>query len=357
LLDDFIATHRAEIIQRARAKASARSSLQPNDSDLDKGIPLFLDQLAVALQRSTHAPLASDSSGDNPGHATAHGGNLQRTGFTIGQVVHGYGDVCQSVTELALELDAPITVDDFRLFNRCLDNSIAEAVTEYERQREESSSSRGTERAAILAHELRNSLHTAMLAFGVMKRGAVGPDSSTMALLNRSLTRLHDLLERSIALVRLEAGIPQMSRIALATVIEDAEIACTLEAASRGVTFAVSSTADVDVDGDRLLLAGALANLLQNAFKFTPKGGHVSLTTRLVSGRALIDIEDACGGLPGDKAEELFHFFEQHSADRSGLGVGLSVSRKSIRAMNGEIHVRNLPSKGCVFTIDLPQAR
>ncbi len=321
-----------------------------------RGSRSFWTNSSIALHRSTWSGDAKTSEPSTDGHATAHGGNLQRTGFTIGQVVHGYGDVCQSVTELALKLDASITVDDFRLFNRCLDNSIAQAVTEYERQREVSSSSRGTERAAILAHELRNSLHTAMLAFGVMKRGAVGPDSSTMALLNRSLTRLHDLLERSIAQVRLEAGIPQISRIALATIIEDAEIACTLEAASRGVTFAVSSTPDVEVNGDRLLLAGALANLLQNAFKFTPKGGHVSLTTRVASGRALIDIEDTCGGIPGDKADELFHFFEQHGTDRTGLGVGLSVARKSIRAMNGDIHVRNLPSRGCVFTIDLPQA-
>jgi signal transduction histidine kinase len=146
-----------------------------------------------------------------------------------------------------------------------------------------------------------------------------------------------------------------MSPIALATVIEDAEIAATLEAASRGVTFAVSSTPGVEVEGDRLLLAGALANLLQNAFKFTPTGGHVSLTTRVDSGRALIDVADACGGLPVEKAEELFRLFERRGVDRSGLGVGLSVSRKSVRAMNGDIHVRNLPTKGCVFTIDLPQ--
>jgi signal transduction histidine kinase len=368
VLDDFIATQRDEIIRRARQKASSRSNLQPNDSDLDKGIPLFLDQLVATLNRSASGardvPPAADPSTSgvrapapvSEGHATAHGGNLQRMGFSIAQVVHGYGDVCQTVTELAIERDASITVDDFRLFNRCLDDAIADAVTEYEKQREASVAGRGTERVAVLAHELRNSLHTAMLAFGVMKRGAVGPDSSTMAVLNRSLTRLHDLLERSIAQVRLESGAPQLERITLATLIEDAEIASALEASNRGVTFSVSSTAGVEVEGDRLLLAGAIANLLNNAFKFTHVGGHVTLATRVVSGRALIDIEDACGGLPVEKAEELFRFFEQRSTDRSGLGVGLPVSRQSVRAMNGDIHVRGIPSKGCVFTIDLPLA-
>jgi hypothetical protein len=52
-------------------------------------------------------------------------------GFTVGQVVHGYGDVCQAVTDLAVEMGAPISTDDFRTLNRCLDDAIAGAVTEY----------------------------------------------------------------------------------------------------------------------------------------------------------------------------------------------------------------------------------
>ena len=60
-----------------------------------------------------------------------HGRELRLQGFTVSQVVHDYGDVCQSITDLAMERDAPISVDDFRTLNRCLDDAIASAVTEY----------------------------------------------------------------------------------------------------------------------------------------------------------------------------------------------------------------------------------
>ena len=56
----------------------------------------------------------------------------------MSQVVHDYGDVCQAITELAVEMDAPISTDDFRMLNRCLDDAIAGAVTEYGRERNQS---------------------------------------------------------------------------------------------------------------------------------------------------------------------------------------------------------------------------
>ena len=67
-------------------------------------------------------------------------------------------------------------------------------------------------------------------------------------------------------------------------------------------------------------------------------------------------MEDECGGLPPGKAEDLFRPFEQRGADKTGLGLGLSISMKGVRANGGEIRVRNLPGKGCTFTVDLPRA-
>jgi hypothetical protein len=88
------------------------------------------------------------------------------------------------------------------------------------------------------------------------------------------------------------------------------------------------------------LLAGAVTNLLQNAFKFARRGGHVSLGTSSTEDRVLIEVEDECGGLAPGKAEELFRPFER---------------RRSVEAIGGEIHVRDIPGHGCVFTIDLPR--
>ena len=314
------------------------------------GVPLFLDQIVEILR------LSSDGSGEIGKSANLHGGDLLQRGFTVGQVVYDYGDICQVITELAMEQNAPISNDEFHTFNRCLDDAIAHAVTEYERQREQRSSDQGTERLASLAHELRNLLSSASLAFHILKQGHVAIGGSTGAVLERSLSGLHNLINRSLAEVRIEAGIDVRDRIGMAELVEEVEIAAALDAKDRGIDLSVGLVGpQVAVAGDRQVLAAAVSNLLQNAFKFTRPQGHVALNTRATAERVLIDIEDECGGLPPGKAEALFEPFQQRGANRTGLGLGLTITRRGIQAMGGEVQVRNLPGRGCVFTIDLPR--
>jgi signal transduction histidine kinase len=351
MLHELITTHRALIIERTRTQLGKRSSLRPTDFELDQGIPLFLDQLSETLRISTASVRSMDA------NAAKHGAELLRMGFSVSQVVHGYGDVCQVVTELALELDAPIATDEFRVFNRCLDDAIASAVVEYERQRDAEISRQGTERLGVLAHELRNALSTAMLAFGTLKRGVVGPDSSTGTLLNRSLLRLRDLVDRSLSEVRLEAGVVDLQDVLVSDLIEEVAIAAAVEAGLRGVSFTVKACdAPLRVEADGQLLIGAVQNLVQNALKFTPRGGHVTLIVDDVEGQVLIEVRDECGGILSDKLDELFKAFSQHGADRTGLGLGLWISRASVTAIGGTLALRNLPNQGCAFSIKLPKS-
>ena len=111
-VDDFIAEHRDEIIRRCRAKVATRSVPPPTEAEIDHGVPLFLDQLVDALR------LGLSSSPEIGSSAVLHGHDLLRQGFTVSQVVHDYGDVCQSITELAMETNAPISTDDFRRVER-----------------------------------------------------------------------------------------------------------------------------------------------------------------------------------------------------------------------------------------------
>jgi hypothetical protein len=67
-------------------------------------------------------------------------------------------------------------------------------------------------------------------------------------------------------------------------------------------------------------------------------------------------VEDECGGLPPGKVDELFQPFQQRGANRSGLGLGLTISRRGVEAMGGRMAARNLPGQGCVFSIDLPRS-
>ena len=361
MLQDFIAANRELIIERARQRVRARSTPPSTEAKLENGIPLFLTQLVDALApaiggapalhvvRTTDSHKIADS-------ASLHGHELLKSGFTVAQVVHGYGDVCQSVTELAGETNAKISPEEFQVFNHCLDEAIAAAVTAYAGQRELDLAYEGRERLGFLAHELRNLLNSAVLSFDVLKRGVVGPRGSTGAIHARSLSRLGTLVERALAEVRLEAGSRLMERIAVVELIEEIEISAKMQAESLRMQLTVSSVdGDVSVDADRQLLLSAVSNLLQNAFKFTHAHGTVALVARATSERVLIQVADECGGLPPGKAEELFQPFTQRSRDRSGLGLGLTIARSAVRANFGELSVHDVPGKGCVFTIDLPR--
>src|SRR5688572_10003308 len=112
MLHEFIAVNRDEIIRRCRAKVAKRLVPPPTEAEIDHGVPVFLDQLGNALRLGlTSSPEISRS-------AIRHGHDLLLQGFTVSQVVHDYGDVCQAITELAIELEAPISTDDFRTLNR-----------------------------------------------------------------------------------------------------------------------------------------------------------------------------------------------------------------------------------------------
>jgi signal transduction histidine kinase len=349
MLYEFLTANLDEIIARARATVAKRIAPRPTDEELKNGVPLFLRQLIETLR------LSLSSRDEMAKSATLHGGELLRRGYTIAQVVHDYGDICQVVTSLAIELNAPITAQEFNILNGCLDDAIAEAVTEYARQRDQTIATQETERVGALAHELRNLLNTSQLAFEMLKMGNVGVNGSTSAVLDRGLTRLRHLVNRSLTEVRLEAQTHRKEPIAMDAFIEDVEVDACIEARSRQIQLTVAPVDHaVVIAGDRQLLASAVVNILQNAFKFTRPHSHVALTVRATESRVLIEVEDECGGLAGG-AEGLFRPFEQRSADRSGLGLGLSITRQAVAANCGEVRVRDMPGHGCVFTIDLPR--
>ena len=159
----------------------------------------------------------------------------------------------------------------------------------------------GAERLGFLAHELRNLINTAILAFEVLKTGNVGVGGSTGAVLHRSLVGLRALIGRSLAEVRLTQGIqnadanrrcPSSSTKSSPPRRMDAQT----HAASRLTVMPVE--AGMAIEADRQVLAAVVGNLLQNAFKFTRPRTTVTLRVRASAERVLIEVEDECGGLP-----------------------------------------------------------
>ena len=377
MLHQFLTLHRTELIDRCRSKVIQRRTPEVTQAELEHGIPLFLAQLVKTLRvEQSSEPMRSrrvsgPSGGGTPvlseiGETAArHGRELLQHGFTVDQVVHDYGDLCQAIMEVAVEHGAAIEVEEFRTLNRCLDNAIADAVTEFSYQREvqrdlrvaDKGAQALNERFGMLAHELRNLIQSATLAFTAIKGGQVGLAGATGAVLDRSLTGLRNLVDRPLADVRATAGLPARHQlISAADFIAEVEVSMALEAQARECGFTVSVVdPQLAVDVDRDLLLSAVGNLLQNAFKFTAHGTEVSLNIYAAADRIRIDVEDNCGGLPPGDPETMFLPFTQRGTDRSGLGLGLSIARRSVEANHGSLNVRDLPGTGCVFTIDLPR--
>ena len=184
-LDQFIDQNGEELLRRCRVKVGKRESPPATEGEVDGGVPLFLAQLSEELR---HGPSKTHEISKG---AMKHGHDLLVRGFNISQVVHGYGDVCQSITDLAVETGAPISTNDFRTLNRCLDDAIAGAVTEFSRAQD---ISRDGE-----SHELQALIRTTITAFEVLQSGNVGVGGSTGAVVLRSLHAMEALVNRQSA--------------------------------------------------------------------------------------------------------------------------------------------------------------
>jgi signal transduction histidine kinase len=348
-LADFLVQNRELIERRTCEVFFARSKPAPDVSQLGRGIPLFMEQLIATLNDENTDDRALART------ATAYGARLFTLGFTVSELVHGYGSVCSVVTKLARERAFEVATRDFEVFNRTLDVAIAEAVTAHEIERTAQASAREDERIGALAHELRNTLSAAAMAFDVIKQGTVGMRGQTADVLDRSLTRMGALIDRSLAEVRLRTDpAPVAERFRLADALDQIGATVRREIETRNLQFVLEVDREAEVETDRQFLLSAVSNLVQNALKYTPADGHVSVRGHCTDSRLVIEVEDECGGLPPAKIEELFRPFVRGTHRTPGVGLGLSIAMRAIKAIDGKIQARDVPGKGCIFTVEVP---
>lgn len=364
MLHEFLTRNRDALVERARAKVAARRVPAASDDELALGVPAFLAQVAELLREEERGALAAAVRTSGPAAEEATGpsadrqGDAQlRAGLTVAQVVEGYGDVCQAITEYAAETRTPIGVEEYRTLNLCIDVATSRAVTAFSAARDRRNARAEVERLGVLAHELRNLLSKALLSYQALQRGAVGIEGATGKLLGRSLRELQALIDRSLSEVRLAAAIRNPERVSVAEFIEDMEVGAALAAKEKGLVLEVPAVdPGVAVEVDRQLLSSAVGNLLQNAIKFTPRGGRVTLGTAQDATGVLITVADGCGGLAEGRAETMFRAFDRQATDHTGLGLGLKISHDAVKAIGGALGLRDLPGIGCVFTVALPVA-
>jgi signal transduction histidine kinase len=352
MLHDFLTDNRDEIPARCeRHYRKRRPDRSPEE--LLHIIPAFIDEVIKAERALAGTGDASRLPGETA-EASAHGEQRFRRGYRIDDLAWDFAAIPEVIGELAIEQNYALDPRAVHMLNLCIDWGIAQSISKYFELSRQQAELENAAWVGVLAHELRNAVGSAAMAFSVIKCGRVGLESKTAHVLERSLLRLEHLVAQTLTAVQLKSHpVLSLCAVRLAVLLEDVEGAARLE---RGITLTLTVDPGLTLEVDFRLLEMAVSNLVQNAIKFSAANGRVELRARRTEQGVLIEVEDACGGLGNDSSEELFRPFVQGTNKIGGVGLGLSISRQAIEAHGGTLSVRSLPGKGCVFSILLPAA-
>lgn len=379
MLYDFLEKNQKEILDMTEKKSLVLAGNLQSSEQLKLGLPIFYNQLkeVLLLKGAENSNTKNDAdkekaAGDNDEPAMAkaegrpseivlaksagdHGIELLKLGYTLSHVVHAYGAMCQSITELAIKKNENITASEFHDLNRCLDTAIAGAVTSYEEYQNLDTNKQEVEHLGFLAHELRNALTSVNFALQIIKLGTVGFAGSTGKVLDRGLKRIENLIDRSLTEVRLNAS-PKIipTKEFLFQQVEQILITANIEAKYKDQKLKTDIDSSLVIEADQQLFHSALSNIIQNAIKYTPNGGTIQIRGFHEKENIVIEVEDECGGLKNPNTD-LFKPYVQQNENRKGLGLGLTIAQKAMSLNHGAINVKNLPEKGCIFKITLPQ--
>lgn len=192
MLADFIAANRNEIMTRYRAKAATTSLPLPPDPESEYPARAFVDEL-LSAQRV-------DLRSDRPDGGAVHHRNIDVLGEpSLARRIARYGEICESITELAMEMNAPVTLAESLTLDRSVDVATAQAVKDSVSERAETthaSAFNDRERLRIFQQEVLRLVETSILSFDGLRTGSLGLEGRTGCLLDRSLVELRSLANR-----------------------------------------------------------------------------------------------------------------------------------------------------------------
>jgi signal transduction histidine kinase len=351
-LSSLLARRRTEIIERW----TGRIEREHQDKELSCGelcdhLPRIFDELVAALRAEESAPAATEYA------SAAHGAQRLRVGFDVVEVIREYEILADCILD---ELEASgrnISTRTIRRVQSLLNAGRAHAVSAYVQRRDEDVAREHSQHVAFVAHELRSPLMAAFMSAAVLRKQARPEDEPGLSVLVRNLTALRELIDQVLTADRL-AGRIELARetFDLKSLLEEVAGDAALAAERTRVELIIEAPDPLPFNGDRRLIRSAVSNIVGNAVKFTQEGRTITLRGRRTEGGTVIEVEDGCGGLPEGNPSELFEPLVQRSSDRTGFGLGLAIVKQAVEAHGGRTHVRSLPGRGCIFSIELPAA-
>lgn len=354
-----VLTARSEEVM-LRWRSIVQGTLAPESMpavELIDHLPLFLREVITALREdggltAIYAPEGVSQT------AADHGEQRLRLGFSLDSVVREYGVLRDAIIATVRDAGVDVSFRELQIVFDSIINGIAHAVSEYSRQRDAELYRQHNEHVAFIAHELRNPLSSARMAFTLLQRsGHIPADVRAAAALDRGLQRMQEGIDHSLKVARTAAGIEvHMERTRLRPLLEEVEMGALGEAQNKGIELRLNldPESDIEIEVDVRLIHSALGNLVRNAVNYSHAGGTVEIRGGIVASRLSIEVEDCCGGLPPGKVEEAFAPFIRLNSTETGFGLGLAIAKQAVDAHSGTIRVQNLPGKGCIFVLELP---
>ncbi len=202
---------------------------------------------------------------------------------------------------------------------------------------------------ADAAHELRTPITALSLQAENLEPVALSVEGrDRLAALRDGMGRTKHLLEQLLALARQETGLPEAAEpIALDQLAKEVVADLLPEATRRGVDLGFALVEPVVAIGQHVMIGTVMRNLIDNAVRFTPGGGHVDIGIYRDGGEAVVQIEDTGPGIPAGDLDRIFEpFFRGSRPAEDGTGLGLSIVKRIVERLHGSVVLENLSDGG-----------
>jgi signal transduction histidine kinase len=217
---------------------------------------------------------------------------------------------------------------------------------------------------ANVSHELKTPIAAIRAHLENLLDGVERPDPQTLQVMLTQSERLGRLVEQLLDLSRLESGEVPLNRedVPLEPLVSQVVSEIEVSSSGREVKLAKALPGDLpSVDADRERVHQVLFNLVDNAVRFTPEGGEVTIAAHRHNGSVEVSVADTGLGISPEHLPRLFERFYRVDTARAreygGTGIGLAIARSVVEAHGGHIRAESELGKGSVFTFDLPVAQ